>query len=186
MLITISGPSGSGKTTLSNNIKQIIGAKEVPSFTTRKPRSSDTKNTYYHFITTNEFKDMQKQHHFIITDEFSGNMYGTLKNDIIKATQDNEQIWIADLTCYSVIDLINIGYTPHFAFFLYIPRLISKQRMKQRGDSNYTQKNKLETYYDTMESSIKLATQFPNLKFICANRDKQLIITDIINLIKGH
>jgi guanylate kinase len=186
MLITISGPSGAGKTTLSNNLKQLIGAKELPSYTTREPRSTDINNTYYHFISNEEFENLRKKKSFILIDKFSENLYGTLKDDIVHAIQSTSQIWIADLTCLSVKDLINIGYIPNLALFLYIPRPESKQRMKLRGDSNNDIEVRLQAYSDIIESSVNLATQLPGLKFVNSNRSEQSVIDDVLKLIKGN
>lgn len=56
-LICIVGASGSGKTTLCNELEQVYGLKQIPSYTTRKPRYEGEKG--HTFIADEEFDKLK-------------------------------------------------------------------------------------------------------------------------------
>ncbi len=61
---------------------QFPEIKTPQSYTSRPRRSDAVENTHYTFITTEEFKEKIEKGEFLEWAEFSGNYYGTLKQDI--------------------------------------------------------------------------------------------------------
>ena len=71
-IITITGPSCTGKTTLTRRLMDTGKYTEVISTTTRPMRAGDVNGKDYHFVTAEEFKDIE----MLETIEFNGNFYG--------------------------------------------------------------------------------------------------------------
>jgi guanylate kinase len=85
-IVVISGPSGVGKTTLYKRLLQDL--PEVFSFsvsaTTRPARAGETNGKDYYFISRKEFKKRVTAGEFVEWANVYGNLYGTLKAEIIR------------------------------------------------------------------------------------------------------
>jgi guanylate kinase len=87
MLIVVSSPSGGGKGTL---IRRILNEEPYiisdlgysVSFTTRKPREGEIEGKHYHFVSLEQFKQMQDCGEFLEWAEVHGNLYGTAHSEI--------------------------------------------------------------------------------------------------------
>jgi len=78
MLLIISGPSGVGKTTITRGVERTIpDAVFSVSATTRKSTGVDVEGIDYHFVTDEDFLDMQRRGEFLETAEIYGKRYGT-------------------------------------------------------------------------------------------------------------
>lgn len=71
-IITITGPSCTGKTTLAQMLMDAGGFTEVVSTTTRSMRVGDVNGKSYHFVTKEQFDQIE----MLETVEFNGNFYG--------------------------------------------------------------------------------------------------------------
>ncbi len=80
-LFVISSPSGGGKGTL---IKKLLAT--VPnlsysiSWTTRRPRKSETNGVDYHFVSVAEFERIRENNGFLEWAVVHGNFYGTARH----------------------------------------------------------------------------------------------------------
>ena len=87
ILFIISAPSGSGKSTLVNALRSQVEAIDFSiSWTTRKPRGSETSGREYHFTTRDEFERMRDAGEFLEYAEVFGNYYGTARRSLEEAT----------------------------------------------------------------------------------------------------
>ena len=88
LVIVISGPSGSGKSTV---IDALCKADETlrlsVSATTRKPRPREVDGVDYYFLSKVEFENHIQQGSFLEWAEYGGNLYGTLKSEIVAARE---------------------------------------------------------------------------------------------------
>jgi guanylate kinase len=74
----ISAPSGSGKSTLVHRLmSEVEGLTFSVSYTTRKPRGSETDGQAYHFIDRAEFERRLEAGEFLEHADVFGNYYGT-------------------------------------------------------------------------------------------------------------
>ena len=74
----ISAPSGSGKSTLvSRLLNEVEGLTFSVSYTTRKPRVTESDGFAYHFIDRAEFEQRLAADEFLEHAEVFGNYYGT-------------------------------------------------------------------------------------------------------------
>lgn len=80
ILFIISAPSGSGKSTLVAEVRRLVEGLDFSiSYTTRKPRGSEEDGREYHFISREEFLEMQARDEFLESAEVFGNFYGTAR-----------------------------------------------------------------------------------------------------------
>jgi guanylate kinase len=77
-LWVISAPSGAGKTSLVRELlKRDPTLKFSISYTTRKPRTSETPGQDYFFVTEQQFLEMKREHAFLEHAQVFDHWYGT-------------------------------------------------------------------------------------------------------------
>ena len=85
MMIVVSSPSGVGKTTLVRLLVKRNKNFEISiSNTTREPRKNEIEGKDYYFINEKKFNDLVKTKSFYEYARVFNNLYGTLKNPVIK------------------------------------------------------------------------------------------------------
>lgn len=86
LLFIISAPSGSGKSTLVNEVRKTVPGLEFSiSYTTRKPRGSETNGREYFYVENEEFQRMRERGEFLEYADVFGNYYGTARRFLDEA-----------------------------------------------------------------------------------------------------
>lgn len=83
ILLVVSGPSGSGKTTLCRRLADEGEARYSVSCTTRPARPGEVDGRDYHFLSRERFLAKRDSGEFLESAEVHGNLYGTLKSEVI-------------------------------------------------------------------------------------------------------
>lgn len=91
-IIALFGPSGAGKSWYKKLLVSQ-GWDEIRTNTTRKPRGSE--DTEYNFLSDSEFSDLLKKGELINTNEYLGEMYGTLISDF---AMSEKSVMLTDFT----------------------------------------------------------------------------------------
>ncbi len=85
MMVIVSSPSGAGKTTLVKLLSKRNKNFEISiSNTTRVPRRDEIEGKDYYFINEEKFNDLIKTKSFYEHARVFNNLYGTLKDPVIK------------------------------------------------------------------------------------------------------
>ena len=93
MMIVISSPSGVGKTTLVKLLAERNNNFEISvSSTTRIPRKNENEGKDYHFIKEEQFNDLIKTKSFYEYARVFNNLYGTLKDPVIKNLSQGKDV----------------------------------------------------------------------------------------------
>ena len=86
--IVITGPSGVGKGTLIRGLLQRLPQLELSvSATTRAPRPGERDGVDYHFLAEPEFERRVAAGDFVEHACYSGNRYGTLREELRRRTE---------------------------------------------------------------------------------------------------
>lgn len=95
--LIISSPSGAGKTTLTTRLRATIpNVRFSVSHTTRKPRPTEEDGREYHFVTRQRFLELVAEGEFLEWAEVHGNLYGTSKAELERATDARGVIFDID------------------------------------------------------------------------------------------
>jgi len=93
MMIVVSSPSGVGKTTLVNLLAERNNNYKISiSTTTRIPRKNEIEGKDYYFINEDKFNDLIKTKSFYEYARVFNNLYGTLKNPVIKNLSQKKDV----------------------------------------------------------------------------------------------
>ena len=93
MMIIISSPSGAGKTTLVKLLAERNKNFEISvSHTTRVPRKNEIEGKDYYFINEEKFNYLIKTKSFYEYARVFNNLYGTLKDPVIKNLSQGKDV----------------------------------------------------------------------------------------------
>lgn len=92
-VVVITGPSGVGKGTLIRGLREQIPELELSiSATTRSPRPGEEDGREYYFLGEEEFLKHVAAGDFLEHATYSGNHYGTLREEIGRLTQAGQPV----------------------------------------------------------------------------------------------
>ena len=92
-VFVITGPSGVGKGTLIRELRKRVGGLELStSATTRAPREGEEEGRDYHFLDRDEFDRRAEENEFLEHAAYSGNRYGTLREEVERRLAAGESV----------------------------------------------------------------------------------------------
>lgn len=138
-LFLISGPSGSGKTTIMRNVMQ----NEIVSFTTRAKRPGEVDDVDYHFITEEQFNDLQASDGLIESSTYSGNHYGVTRQELYTKTAKGHAFAIVDGPGKIVLQSL---YVKCVSIFIYASTFDVVDNLRDRGESDAFVKTRMSTW----------------------------------------
>ncbi len=96
LVLAISGPAAVGKTTICNRLVKEFkdDLKRLVTATTRQPREGEENGVDYHFLSQAEFEKKLGLQAFLEHEFIHGNHYGTLKDSLLQAQQENTDVLI--------------------------------------------------------------------------------------------
>jgi Guanylate kinase len=133
-LLCVIGPSGSGKSTYVHYVKEKMHFGEIISTTTRVPRKGEIDGVDYHFVSHQEFLEMD----MIQRDEYANQFYGTAQKDLDNAYQNNDFAFM--VVTYEGAQMFKKLFVERnfdievVTVFIYTPIEELRQRMIHRGD----------------------------------------------------
>ena len=93
LLLILSSPSGAGKSTLTKNLVDEDHTIQLSvSVTTRPRRHSEIGGRHYHFITKEQFDEMQQRGELLECAEVHGNFYGTPRKPVDQALGNGQDM----------------------------------------------------------------------------------------------
>lgn len=141
MIFVLVGSSGSGKTTIGETY--FGKEQEIISFTTRDIRFGEQNGIDYYFISKDDVKFLIENNLIVEYTIYDSNYYGLLKSEFDKKSKSD---------CYAILDYsgyLNVKklYPENtVGIFIDIEKELVEKRLKYRGDSKETIKNRLHLY----------------------------------------
>lgn len=186
-LFIYTGPDGSGRKTIAKMVATAFDMKTVLSYTTRSPRHYEQDGEDYHFVTDVAFKKMEDNQEFIETVEIDGIHYGIREQDIVKAFENHNLVYLT-LNPEGTEKLKNMYGERVMRFFIFSDRQTVIERHKARMDTEEDIQRHLAHYDETMEYKNKCEHVFENYdspqvsfqvsEVIEAFLDRNRIVTD--------
>ncbi len=130
----VSAPSGSGKSTLvARLLTEVRDLMFSISYTTRKPRGSETDGQSYHFVSREDFEAMIDRGEFLESAQVFGNYYGTHRGILEEARAKGKDL-VLDIDVQGARQLIVTVPEAVTVFILAPSRQILEQRLRARGE----------------------------------------------------
>ncbi|PUA40628.1 guanylate kinase [Paenibacillus elgii] len=134
LIFVFTGPNGAGRRTVAQMSGSTLGIKQVISYTTRPPRSSEVDGQDYHFVTRKQFEEAETNREFIEVIELDGNLYGVKESDVADMVQKQGAVYLI-LNRQGAETLKSLYGDRVVRIFIYADRETVKRREKERGDS---------------------------------------------------
>jgi len=134
-VFVISGHSGAGKTTIAYEIlKQVKDVKKVITCTTRKIRKGEVDGKDYRFVSKTKFESWIKEKKLGEYEKYSGNYYGSLKEDVKKILDSGKNAMFVVETKGALT--LKKRFDNSVLIFVKAPSLIElANRLRGRGES---------------------------------------------------
>ena len=180
IMVVLSSPSGVGKTTLTKKIQQKYQSFKISvSHTTRSARSNEVEGVDYFFVSQEKFEQLIKEKKFYEYAKIFENYYGTLKENVDKATETNDIIFDIDwqgtkqLSKFKNLKLVKIYLITS-----------SKKDLKDRLISrNQNSEEEVEKRFNAFEEDIK---HWNDYDYIIINKNLDICFKQIENIIFNH
>ncbi|MEC1721420.1 guanylate kinase [Schinkia azotoformans] len=155
------GPDGSGRKTIAKMVSTVFDMETVISYTTRQPRHYETDGKDYHFVSEDAFAKMEEQQEFLESVEIDGIKYGIREEDIIKAFENHDFIYLT-LNPEGTEKLKKMYGDKVIRLFVYADRDTVVSRQKERQDSEEDIQRHLSHYDETMNYKNECEHAFEN------------------------
>lgn len=130
-MIVLAGKSGAGKTTVAKLLEKEHGMKRAVTCTTRPPREGEVDGIDYHFLTQEQFDEMEKKGMFAESAHTGVYSYGSLKESYLD--EDSVIVLDPDGVRHIQADKEKEGYCT-LTVYLGGDNTLLKKRLIKRGD----------------------------------------------------
>jgi len=134
-MVVISGPSGSGKSTICRKLLEDPRVVFSVSATTRKMRQGEVDGRDYVFLSREDFKRRVEHGDFIEHAEVYGNMYGTLREPMLRALAAGK-VFLLEIDVQGANQLRALGEPGTYVFIA--PPDFEELRRRLRGRGSET------------------------------------------------
>ncbi|MBP1157578.1 MULTISPECIES: guanylate kinase [unclassified Paenibacillus] len=134
LIFVFTGPNGAGRRTVAQMSGNTLGMRQVLSYTTRPPRSSEVDGQDYHFVSLEQFAAAEANKEFTEVVEIDGNRYGIKDTDVAQMLQKHGAVYLI-LNRYGAEALKKVYGDRAIRIFIYADRDTVMRREQERGDS---------------------------------------------------
>ena len=181
IMIVLSSPSGAGKTTLVNLLSKLDNFDISISHTTRQPRTNETPNEDYYFVSEEKFKRLIKNEEFLEYAKVFNNYYGTTRTPVIDKLDRGKHV-LFDIDWQGADQIKNKKLDYKLITFFILPP--SKEVLFERL-SNRDMKDKL-IAEERMGQFSRDVLHWINYDYVVINQDLEKCYSKIYNLIQAE
>jgi guanylate kinase len=179
-VFVITGPSGVGKGTLIEQLLERVPELELSvSATTREPRTGEVDGRNYHFLTSEEFERRVEAGDFLEHATYSGNRYGTLRDEVERRLADGRSVVLeievqgARQVRAAMPEAVLIFIAPPDAAAL-------RERLEGRGTDSA---EAIDRRLRTAENELEAQAEFPH---VIVNDEVQDSASELEKLVRGQ
>ncbi len=181
VMIILSSPSGAGKTTLVSLLSKLENFEISISHTTRKPRSNETHDQDYYFVTEEKFKRLIKNEEFLEYAKVFNNLYGTTRTPVIDKLNKGKNV-LFDIDWQGADQIKNKKLDYKLITFFILPP--SKEVLFERLSNRHM--NDIVTAEERMNQFSRDVLHWINYDYVVINENLEDCYSKILNLIKAE
>lgn len=158
--LVFTGPDGSGRYTLAKAIGITLHLPIVVSYTTRPKRPYEVDGRDYHFVSEEQFKQLERDGQFIEVVQWDGFYYGIRKKDC-EELLEKAGSFIAVLSPQGC-EIFKQIFDQTLTIFVYADKDTVIERQRKRGDDPETIERHMKHYEEIMAYKDKCDISVPN------------------------
>lgn len=174
-IVVLVGPSGSGKDTIGAGLAKA-GIPELVSFTTRDMRIGEEHGVDYYYVDEKDLENLN----IVETDEYAGNSYGLLAEEVDKSLEKNENVYfVANVD--GAKEIKKLYKDEVVVFWLKTDIKTMRSRMVRRGDS---ESNITKRIMYAVENNELKEPDIEGLHVLNANKEPDKLIKEVLYTLK--
>ncbi|MFD0711955.1 guanylate kinase [Paenibacillus sp. GCM10027626] len=178
LIFVFTGPDGSGRKTVADSVGTTFGIPKVVSYATRKPRSGEIDGQDYHFISAEQYAEMEGRDEFIESVALHNCRYGLRRDDIEHSFQQDGCIYL--IVNPEGAEILKQLYGHHvIRIFIYADRATVAEREERQGLSQELIQDHLSHYAAAMAYQSACEHAFENY-------DLAHTVFDITNTLEAY
>jgi guanylate kinase len=180
-VFVITGPSGVGKGTLIEQLLERVPELELSiSATTREPRAGEVEGRDYFFLTPEEFRRRLEAGDFLEHASYSGNYYGTLKEEVQRRLAQDRSV-VLEIEVQGARQVRDeLGDDAVLIFIAPPDEDVLRERLEGRGTDS---REAIEQRLRTAEVELAARSEFP-LEVV--NDEVQKAASELEALVRGE
>jgi len=176
----VSGPSGVGKSSVVDKLQEQRDFHFSVSCTTRDMRPGEADGVDYHYIDRDEFENRIAAGAFVEWAEYSGNLYGTLRSEVLSHISAGRDV---------LLDIENDGarqiksaYPAAITIFLLPPSMEELvRRLRMRGDTS-----DVDIAQRLAVAEEQIADARANFDYVVVNDDLRTATDQVVSILETH
>ncbi|MGV0005037.1 MAG: guanylate kinase [Candidatus Porifericomitaceae bacterium WSBS_2022_MAG_OTU9] len=179
-LFIISGASGTGKTSLVRGLLQSEpGVGLSVSHTTRPPRQGEIDGRDYHFVSNQQFSQMQKNDEFLEHADIYGHHYGTCRKNVNESLDSGKDVLLE--IDWQGAKQVCANFPAAVTIFVLPPDLDTlRRRLEDRG------RDGAEVIARRMQNAMREITQATDYRYLVVNSQFTDALADLRAIISSY
>ena len=133
-IFIFTGTSGSGRKTIGRQIGSELGFYHVLSCTTRVPRTTEGQDLDYHYISHEEFAELERNGDLLQSVIIGKEHYGIRRQELDKALASGKHVYMI-LNSEGAAVLKNLYKDQVIRLFIYVDKQTVRERLESKGMS---------------------------------------------------
>jgi guanylate kinase len=178
--IILSAPSGGGKTTIARALlarRRDLGYSV--SCTTRSPREGEIHEKDYYFLSRAEFLEKREQGEFAESAEVHGNLYGTLRSEVLRVLADGKHV-LMDIDVQGAVQFTRVFPQAVTVFILPPSADVLLERLKKR------QTESAEQLASRLQSALQELQSVDEYEYVVVNDDLDSAVKRIGSIVDAE
>ena len=181
VMLVLSSPSGAGKSSICKSLMSLDTNLSLSiSTTTRKKRPNENSGEDYFFVSTEKFKEMLSNNHFLEHASVFDNYYGTDKSLVEKKINNGEDL-IFDIDWQGAQQLREKMREDIVSIFILPPNKKElERRLKSRGQDS------AEVVKKRMDGASAEITHWAEYDYVIINEDLNQSVKAVLVILKAE
>ena len=181
VMLVLSSPSGAGKSSICKSLMSLDTNLSLSiSTTTRKKRPNENSGEDYFFVSTEKFKEMLSNNHFLEHARVFDNYYGTDKSLVEKKINNGEDL-IFDIDWQGAQQLREKMREDIVSIFILPPNKKElERRLKSRGQDS------AEVVKKRMDGASAEITHWAEYDYVVINEDLNQSVKAVLVILKAE
>ncbi|BBH22702.1 hypothetical protein Back11_40470 [Paenibacillus baekrokdamisoli] len=132
MIFIFTGTSGSGRKTIAKQIGSELGLYHVLSCTTRVPRATEGQDRDYHYISHDEFVELERSGQLLQSTTIGKERYGIRHQELDRALANGKHAYLI-LNSEGASLFKNLFKDRVIRIFIYVDKQTVRERLERKG-----------------------------------------------------